>query len=118
MKKIIMISILLTNFCYMEAGIVNKKLTKVRVSVEGDKIEFLSKIPHLVFKVREVDFAKAMRNGYSRGRIEVKQQKIIQKIDKDTWGSIDKKNNGVTIKAGINQMFITDKELKGLKDKY
>ena len=118
MKKIIMLSILLVNVCYMEAGIVNKKMTKIRMSDEGSEIKFSSKIPHLVLRVKEKDFKRAMENGYSGGKIQIDKKKIIKKTDREVYGSIRKKDNGVTIKAGTNEMFVTDKELKELKNRY
>ncbi len=118
MKKIIILSILLVNVCYMEAGIVNKKMTKIRTSDEGSEIKFSSKIPHLILRVKEKDFKKAMENGYSRGRIQIERKKILNKIDREVSGSIRRRDNGVTIKAGTNEIFVTDKELKDLKNKY
>ena len=115
MKKLMIISILMiTSFC-VEAGLVNNKMTKIRISKEGKEIKFYSKFPHLILRVKEKDFKRALISGRANGQIKIKQKKLLNEIDRQRYGKLLNKKNGFTIEVNGNKMFITDKELGDLK---
>ncbi|MGL4827578.1 MAG: hypothetical protein ACRC24_08965 [Vibrionaceae bacterium] len=113
MKKIIAALFAIAMSTSAVAGIVDGTMTKVRVSEQGNKYRFESRVPNLSFIVRKSEVAKGMlKVGKERGIAELEINGLIVDQDRKVGVTLDRRGDGLEIKSPKHTMFVTEKELR------
>ncbi|MGL5124328.1 MAG: hypothetical protein ACRC6K_09300 [Fusobacteriaceae bacterium] len=121
MKKIIMIIGVLAMSIGTLAGSVTvdgkKTLTKIIASERKDHIKFESKFPSLTMRISKRDVLKGMTKiGKTRTIVEIERNGIINSDARNVVATLDRIRDGLWVKTNTTQMFITEKELKKIKN--
>lgn len=112
MRKIIATLSLLAMGLTALAGTVNGTLTRIRVSDRDNEVKFESKVPDLTYRVRKIDIVRGMtRHGKTTARADIERMGIKARVEV----TLDRVANGLYIKSANNDMFITEKELEGIR---